>query len=316
MPNTARPYIDTMVTEEEVDLVLAMGEDTVTAKEIASRLKKPVKEVKDLLGSAYTRGVIEKELSEEAPGEDPFAITNFYVRMAEFATFEDWESLPLGVRRTLAEWNFYRFIEQYRKKVEARKRGEEPEGSLGNDTIFLLEEAGDIIDAAEEIVVLPCDCRRLNEQCERPRETCLAMAERARKFIDRGVGRQITKEEAKEIISFADKKGLMHTVNGDWRKNGVHAICNCCADDCYPFRGGMLLGDKGVWPRSKYVAVYDPDTCTQCRLCVKRCHFGAFEFHEEEGTLEYDPEKCWGCGLCANTCPSGALRMKPLGEKE
>lgn len=308
VPPTARPYIDVMITEDEVDLVLAIGEDTLEPEEIASRLKKPVEKVKDVLRSTYTRGVVDKE----APGVDRYSVTNFYVRMAEFATFEDWESLPVGIRRTLAEWNFYRFIEQYRKKVEARKRGEEPEGSLGNDTIFLLDEAGEIIDAAEEIVVLPCDCRSLNGQCDRPRETCLAMAERARKFIDRGVGRQLSKEEAKEIISFADKKGLMHTVNGDWRENGVHAICNCCADDCYPFRGGMLLGDKGVWPLSKYTAVYDPAVCTQCRLCVKRCHFGAFEFDEKEGTIEYDPEKCWGCGLCANTCPSGAIRMERL----
>jgi ferredoxin len=112
----------------------------------------------------------------------------------------------------------------------------------------------------------------------------------------------------------------MHTADSEWRTRGLHAICNCCACDCYPFRAAQELGSKGIWPRSRYVAVHDVGRCNLCGACVKRCHFDAF-FHDsttveidgrEKSNVLYNPEHCWGCGLCANTCPSGAIVMEPL----
>jgi NAD-dependent dihydropyrimidine dehydrogenase PreA subunit len=120
----------------------------------------------------------------------------------------------------------------------------------------------------------------------------------------------------------------MHTGDPQWRSRGLGAICNCCACDCYPFRAAQVLGSKGTWPQSRYLAHYDPEACNLCGACVKRCHFGAF-YHEGErevapasrparsgarvkAAVSYNPALCWGCGLCANTCPSGAITMEPL----
>jgi formate hydrogenlyase subunit 6/NADH:ubiquinone oxidoreductase subunit I len=100
--------------------------------------------------------------------------------------------------------------------------------------------------------------------------------------------------------------------------SGVHAICNCCACDCYPFRAAEALGSMGAWPRIRYLADYDTNQCSFCGACVRRCHFDAF-YHDgsmvkvndkEKKTVFFDPEKCWGCGLCANTCPTDAILMK------
>ena len=126
------------------------------------------------------------------------------------------------------------------------------------------------------------------------------------------------------MVRWADRKGLMHTADSEWRTRGLHAICNCCACDCYPFRAARELGSKGVWPRSRYVAVYDGERCILCGTCVSRCHFGAF-YHdgtvvsldgETRQQVRFDAAKCWGCGLCANTCPVEAIRMEPLGEEQ
>jgi NAD-dependent dihydropyrimidine dehydrogenase PreA subunit len=149
------------------------------------------------------------------------------------------------------------------------------------------------------------------------------MDDLALESLDRGNGRRLTREEAVGLVRRADKAGLMHTADSEWATRGLHAICNCCACDCYPFRAAQELGSKGVWPRSRYVAVYDAAACNLCGACVKRCHFDAF-YHDGtvvdvEGKAKqnvvYDPELCWGCGLCANTCPSQAIVMESCSQE-
>ena len=151
-------------------------------------------------------------------------------------------------------------------------RGLEAQVALPNDTVLLVYEAEEMIDAATHIVVQPCDCRRLGQNCDLPVETCIWLDEGALGTLDRGYGRRLTKNEAKELLRWADKKGLMHTGDSEWRAHGLHAICNCCACDCYPFLAAQELGSKGVWPKSRYVASRDHERCNLCGACVKRCH--------------------------------------------
>jgi len=157
----------------------------------------------------------------------------------------------------------------------------------------------------------------LGENCDRPVETCIWLDEGARESLDRGHGRRLTQEEAIELLRWTDKKGLMHTADSAWKERGLHAICNCCACDCYPFRAAQELGSKGVWPKNPHIAQYHPERCSFCGSCVKRCHFDAF-FHIDEyvtvksknkQVVQFDVDKCWGCGLCSNTCPEGAINM-------
>jgi ferredoxin len=138
--------------------------------------------------------------------------------------------------------------------------------------------------------------------------------------LDRGHGKRLTLAEAVDLLRWADGKGLMHTSDSEWRTRGLHAICNCCACDCYPFRAALELGSKGAWPRSRYIAVHDREKCNSCGLCVQRCYFDAFFLDpapeqpagKTETDVRYAPGRCWGCGLCANTCPTEAITMECL----
>jgi NAD-dependent dihydropyrimidine dehydrogenase PreA subunit len=315
------PYLDMIVDEAEMSLIVALQGEALTAGQVAARLQITPGAATELLERAYSRCIVDR-----APAADPatYSPASLYARLDHFAKFENWDDLPAGARERIDRRFLDEFIARHRPAVECKLAGRPAPGDRPppNDAVLLLSEINAMLDAATDIVVQPCDCRRLGQHCERPVETCLALDGVAREVLARGHGTPLTREQAKKLVRQADRKGLMHTADSDWQTRGLTAICNCCACDCYPFRAALELGSKGVWPRSRYVAVYHREKCHFCGTCVRRCHFGAF-YHdgtrvpgtghpEGSANVVLDPSLCWGCGLCANTCPSGAIVMEPL----
>jgi NAD-dependent dihydropyrimidine dehydrogenase PreA subunit len=306
-----------MVEEDEMRLVVGIAHQHLDPDQVSDLLALSRAEATDLLARAYSKCIVDK-LDED--GLTKYKISDFYARLDHFVKYENWHAVPAEDRKVINRRYFDEFVARHRHNVERKMQGLEAENALPNDTVMLLHEVEEMIEAASEIVVQPCDCRKLGENCNRPVETCIWLDDGARQALDRGHGRRLTKEEAIQLLRHADKKGLMHTADSEWRERGLHAICNCCACDCYPFRAAQELGSKGVWPKSYYIVQHDRDLCNQCGACVKRCHFEVF--YHDGSTVEIDGkikknvavslEKCWGCGLCANTCPEGAIEMISL----
>jgi ferredoxin len=313
----ARPYLHMMVREDEMRLVVAMQGRSMTPAEVGTLFDMPTGEAARWLHTCYARHIVDKS---ESDGQVTYSPGTFYTRLDHFAKYDRWDDIPAEDRARINRRFLDAFIDKHRPNVERKKRGLAAENALPNDTILLLDEVEEMIRAAETIIVQPCDCRRLGQNCERPVETCIWLDDGARAALDRGYGRELTHQEAVELVRRADHKGLMHTADSEWRSRGLHAICNCCACDCYPFRAAQELGSKGVWPKSRYIAAFDPASCNHCGACTRRCHFDAF-YHDGTAvqvdgktrkTVLFDPDKCWGCGLCANTCPRDAITMLPL----
>lgn len=313
----ARPYVQMMADEKEMRLVVALQDRSLTPEEIAGLLGMPYEQAVGLLLQAYARHIVDRVVKG---GFTTFSAGTFSARLDHFAKYENWDDIPATDRQVINRRFLDEFISRHRPNVERKMQGLEAENALPNDTVLLLHEVEEMIDAATHIVVQPCDCRRLGQNCDRPVETCIWLDDGALEALDRGYGRRLSRREAKELVRWADKKGLMHTADSEWQTRGLHAICNCCACDCYPFRAAQELGSKGAWPKSRYVAVHDQERCNLCGACVRRCHFGAF-YHdgsligiegEEKKNVLFEPEHCWGCGLCATTCPSDAIAMERL----
>jgi NAD-dependent dihydropyrimidine dehydrogenase PreA subunit len=314
----ARSYLAYMYDEQEIKLLIAMRGRTVTVEQAAELMGLSPEGAAMLLQRAFRRHVVDREAQHGAVAYLPAA---FDARVDHFAKHDPgWDNIPLEDRKAIDRRFLDEFIAKHRDSVERKMQGLEAENALPNDTVLLLSEVEEMIEAAEHVVVQPCDCRRLGQNCERPVETCIWLDDGALEALERGYGRRLSQEEAIEVVRKADRAGLMHTADSEWRERGLHAICNCCACDCYPFRAAQELGSNGAWPKSRYVAVYDRERCNLCGACVRRCHFEAF-YHDgtarkvgerEKKEVLYVQERCWGCGLCANTCPSGAIVMEPL----
>jgi len=312
----ARPYLSLLVEPDEMRLVVAAQGRALTIEQAARLLDIPRQQAATLMRRAYERHLMDKAATE---GIIRYTPSTFWHRLDHFAKYENWDHIPAKDRQRINRRFLDEFIARHRANVTRMMRGLPPTDGVPNDAVLLLHEAEAMLEAATHIIVQPCDCRRLGQNCDRPVETCIWLDDVALEALDRGHGRRLTREGAIALVRRADKAGLMHTADSEWQTRGLHAICNCCACDCYPFRAAQELGSKGVWPRTRYVAVHDAQSCNLCGACVKRCHFDAFYYDgrtvEVDGkaakNVAYDPERCWGCGLCANTCPSQAIVMEP-----
>ncbi|OGP50115.1 MAG: hypothetical protein A2Y79_07320 [Deltaproteobacteria bacterium RBG_13_43_22] len=168
-----------------------------------------------------------------------------------------------------------------------------------------LEES---VRAARKIAVADCVCRKestlLGEGCDHPLETCLSFGVAAEYYIDSGLGREITADEAIKILEEADKSGLIHA-----GANSVHLsnICNCCPCCCAALKAITKWGSyRQRHFNAVFEAVVDEEECTSCEICLDRCPVGAIEVGEK---ARVDRDKCLGCGLCATTCPTEAIHL-------
>ena len=318
LPPAMVPHIDFVVQGREMELVVGLGKQTMTLDQVAEMMQMPRDEAEAFLAQAYYRDVVKRKTED---GVTTYSSQTFYRRLDPLSMYEGWGDVPADARNAVIDWQLQEFINLWLPVVEEIRKNPDSNVRIPNRDVLLLDEALEMVDFASDHVVVPCDCRAIVMACKRPVEACIRLDEGARRTLEHGHGRRVTKEEMKQIVINCDRDGLMHTGRKAWRAQGeVFGFCNCCACDCYPFRGGIKLGMSQQWPRSHYVAERDLDKCRMCGKCARRCHFEAFYLDGTKVPIDgkmlkhvaFDASKCWGCGLCATTCPDQAITMKPL----
>ena len=82
------------------------------------------------------------------------------------------------------------------------------------------------------------------------------MGKGAEHYIRSGRAKEITREQALEIIKRAEENGLMHDMVNIEEPGESAAICNCCACACFGLRVGLMYGARDAI-RCNYVAEVD-----------------------------------------------------------
>ena len=111
----------------------------------------------------------------------------------------------------------------------------------GETKTISAEEVSYYLNKNTLFAVADCSCRRsrrlMGEGCAHlEKDICIHMGVGAEYYIRTGKARQITREEAAEVIRKAEENGLMHNIPNIDGTGNTHAICNCCSCSCYAIR--------------------------------------------------------------------------------
>jgi NAD-dependent dihydropyrimidine dehydrogenase PreA subunit len=175
------------------------------------------------------------------------------------------------------------------------------------------EDVLGFLEKQEVIALAPCICRtvtRLNDKgCDKPLETCFMFGSHAHFYVENGMGRYISKEEAREIIKHNEEAGLVMQPFNSQKFGGM---CSCCGDCCGMLRSLKKQPVPAAAVQSNYFAEVDFEKCVGCETCLDRCQMEAIDV--VDGIAMINLDRCIGCGLCVTTCSAEALRLTRKSE--
>jgi ferredoxin len=288
-----------IASDAEAELMLATPG---TLEELSEKVGKDPKEVAEMLDVLFKKGLMFKSKKETG---------TIYRMCRDIVQFHDASILwpeatkdyhDMWLRYINEEWPTYaKMVEQFVPEPFSRVV---PVGETlhPESQVQTLDDVMKIIDDASRVAVVNCTCRLIDGKCGHEVEVCLQIGKSADYTVERGSGREITKEEARDIVRRCDEAGLVHVIMNSRSKQ--HFICNCCSDCCIAMPVLINEGINVLAP-SRFSCRVDADACTGCEACVERCIFGAITMDSDVAVI--DPEKCMGCGLCVRECPADAL---------
>lgn len=281
-----------ILTDEEADVAIAAGlRKERTAEYLAQKVGKPLEEVKGIAETLGFKGIF-RVTTSPVDGKDRYYMQIFAPGIME---------MMVNNKQILNEHpEVGRAFEEYTRIRMATMSPMMPDGYGLMRVVPVESSIKDIpnvndyeklsyyLDKYNLFSVSPCSCRSsrriIGEGCGHLEEDmCVQMGKGAEYYIRTGRARQITREEALEIIKRAEENGLMHNMPNIEEAGESAAICNCCACSCFGLRVGLLYGARDVI-RSNFVAKIDETKCVACGQCVETCPGNALKLGQKIST--------------------------------
>ena len=278
-----------IVTDDEADVAIAAGLRKVrTAAWLAKKVGKPVEEVEKLAKHLAWIGVFRCTYNKEL-GVDEYFMQIFAPGIMEMLV-NNQELLDTHPEVGRAFEEYTRIRMQTMSPLIPNGYGlmrVVPVESAIKDLpgVSDYEKLSYYLNKYDTFCVSPCSCRAsrssINDGCGHlAEEMCVQMGKGAEHYIRTGRARQITREEALEIIARAEENGLMHDIPNIEEAGESAAICNCCACACFGLRVGLMFGARDAI-RSNFQAEVDEAKCVACAQCVEVCPANALKLGQK-----------------------------------
>jgi ferredoxin len=302
-----------LFSPEQVKIALKLNFIADPLKKIYRRLKDSGYSMEDLeekLDEMYFNGLINRGIVKEGETEAKYyalapIVIGFFEYQLNRLTPEFYKEAHQYLQETF-------FKEEYHKSGVPQLRVIPVDQSVEHEqTVANYDNLKTLIEnIGEPIAVMECICRQgtdlIGEPCKKTklRESCLSFRTGAKSFIEKGVAREISKEEAFKILEKAEEDGLVLQPGNSLRPM---AICTCCGCCCGILTSHTQLSEFAHLFATNYRAEVDPDLCVACGICEDRCNVDAV--HVEDDFAVVDKRRCIGCGVCVPTCTSEAITL-------
>ncbi|MFX1567734.1 MAG: ATP-binding protein [Promethearchaeota archaeon] len=297
-----------LFTEHEARIATFLTPTPESAKRIARRNNINEKELEVELESMSKKGLVFRIRRE---GKTLYNSAPFMIGLYEYSV----KKIDKDLAKLFKEYYDITYLDEMgSSNVPGFKVIPIEETIETNTTLLPYQMLKESIRNSRKISVTECICRKearlTGEGCNHPIETCLSFGVAADYYIENGIGREITAEEAIKIIEEADKSGLVHaSANSKHLSN----ICNCCPCCCASMKGMTKFGhDKQKYMNAIFESIIDQESCIGCGSCVDRCPVKAITL-DDYAVVNRD--LCLGCGLCAGVCPEEAISLELRKDK-
>lgn len=289
--------LECVVSDEQADVALTMGlRKPRTVEYVSKKCNKSIEETHKILMELAVIGVC-KVWHED--GVELFWVNIFAPGMLE---------MMVNNREQLeAHPQIGKAFELYTRTRLAPMTPMLPEGMammrvipiesalVGVDGVEPWEKLSSYLDKYDTFSVSDCSCRasrrHIDEGCGHlETEMCIQMGSGAEYYIKTGRAREITREEAKEIIHNAEQLGMMHEMPHTEELGEAFAICNCCGCSCFSMRVASMFKTPDAI-RSNYTAKVNPKNCVACGQCVENCPVNAIQLGQKLCAKTPLPEK-------------------------
>jgi Pyruvate/2-oxoacid:ferredoxin oxidoreductase delta subunit len=299
-PKSVLPWLDRFYDEADGALLAALAGGPRTLRSLTQE-SAPFDAA--TIVRAHRRAVV--TIADESDPASMVEVVPFWERFGYWILFEGWRGIPVEARRPIADGYLAYYTDDIADAVADVKAGRPVSGDTDPYHYVLYREAQELARGSRQAFVRPCPCRRTFQRCDSPVDVCLWFD-----HDERGVGWEISRERALELLEEADRAALTFTSDST-EPGSASWICCCCADCCLPILAAEKLDAAANWPLRRHRMTIDHERCTSCRICVKRCPFDALTMDGKgkDGVLRLDLEACRGCGVCETGCKEGAIAM-------
>ena len=301
--------LERLFSEEEAELYLQLTPFLENPKDVAKRLNRDPEELGNQMEQMAQKGLLFRKRKGESVR---YAAVPYVVGIFEFQLKRMDEEFARD-HEEYFETAFGRTIQSF--KTPVLRTVPINRQLVANYPVAPFEDVLQVIENQEKIAVSPCICRKtthlVGKGCDKPHENCFSFGSHADYYVENGMGRYITHDEAKTIVKKNEKDGL---VMQPFNSRKIGGMCSCCGDCCGVLRSLKMHPTPAKMVQSNYFARVDEAECTGCETCLERCQMTAIDV--TDGVAAVDLERCIGCGLCVTTCPTEAIELMKKPEDQ
>lgn len=314
-------FLKIVYTPEEAELVQHLSmRKSMTIEELTEASGVDAEKVTKIIDSLSKRAAVEGRYKKRLPSIPTLLnLHMFYPEIKE----DDLEAAKLYQQFFIKD-KFYRFYGTSDKGTPLLRSIPIEQTIHPEEKTYTAEEAHAFVNSlqTDELALVPCPCRTRTEkmgirECadHLPVASCVFIGGAATRFVELGLGVQVTKQQTIDYIDEVVEQGLIPTT-GNSLDGPFGIMCMCCGCCCSNVRGRTVWGDNPTAVRPSNYLPKASEDCIQCGTCEDRCFLDAISIDDDEGRAVANPEKCIGCGVCAIGCPEEALKLHRFERSE